>query len=351
MTTPNPLENLSTGGAAVSKVTLPIAGLHVDIYGLSELAPAAAHVSCLWLHHPRLQKKEGMAPTANAALQAWHQTPGAATRGLIAVAFDVRNHGTRRIHDLGNQAWRSGNPTHAQDMLGIIFGTVVDTGLLMDMLEGYLFGNGGGPGPASGPAGSGQKIDQHLALGVSLGGHSVWQTLFAEPRLSAGVAVIGCPDLMALLADRARLSKLATYKADGGFLGSTDFPPALVAACEKYDPKGVLFGTGAVAPPQPSDADQARLRPLLDARVRGKKLQVLSGGLDKLVPYAKAEPFLTFLKSATETWYKDGGVSVEDIVYPEVAHEFSAGMMKDAVRFIVNVVSEADQGKVLSPRI
>jgi hypothetical protein len=37
-------------------------------------------------------------------------------------------------------------------------------------------------------------IDRHLALGVSMGGHSVWQLMFAEPRVSAAVVVVGCPD-------------------------------------------------------------------------------------------------------------------------------------------------------------
>lgn len=349
MATPNPLENPSTEVPVASKVTLPIAGLFVDIYGLSELPPAATRVSCLWLHHPRLQAKEGMAATANQALHSWHQHKARDERGLIAVAFDQRNHGTRHINDRANEAWNRGNPTHAQDMMGMVFGMVADTSLLMDALEGYIFGNGGGPG--AGPAG--RRIDQHLALGVSLGGHSVWQTLFAEPRLTAGVSVIGCPDMMTLLSDRARLSKLSTYSAaDSGssFLGSTDFPLALVDTCKKYDPKGILFGTGEVTFP-PSDADKERLRPTLDARIRGKKIQVLSGGADKLVPYAKMEPFLDLLKSAAETWYKDGDISVEDIVYPGVGHSFNAAMMKDAVRFIVDIVAGADQVKAASAKI
>lgn len=41
-----------------------------------------------------------------------------------------------------------------------------------------------------------REIDHHLALGVSLGGHSVWQLLFADPRVRAGVPIIGCPDFM-----------------------------------------------------------------------------------------------------------------------------------------------------------
>jgi hypothetical protein len=51
-------------------------------------------------------------------------------------------------------------------------------------VEAYLFPDGQ------------RTIDQHLALGVSLGGHSVWQLMFADPRVTAGVVIIGCPDYM-----------------------------------------------------------------------------------------------------------------------------------------------------------
>lgn len=332
-----------------SKSTFPIAGLHVDIYGLSELPPTATSVSCLWLHHPRLSSKERMADIASMSLSAWNSR-ASTSRGLIAVAFDQRNHGTRLISDMANVAWREGNKTHAQDMFGGVSGTMVDTIHLLDALEGYLFGNGDGPGSCDGRK---RAIDQHLALGVSMGGHSVWQTMFAEPRVTAAVVVIGCPDYMFVMTDRAKLSKLSTYsKSDSGasFLGSKDFPDALVASCKKYDPKGILFGTGEISFPT-SDAEKERLKPILDSRVRGKKFQILSGGADKLVPYAKSKPFLDFFKSASTTWYKEGGISVEDIVYPEAGHEFNAEMMKDAVRFIVDAVSEADTKRTPSFKI
>lgn len=53
-------------------------------------------------------------------------------------------------------------------------------------MEGYLFHDADGK----------RRVDQHLALGVSLGGHSVWQLMFAEPRVTAGVVIVGCPDYM-----------------------------------------------------------------------------------------------------------------------------------------------------------
>ncbi|KAI0134233.1 hypothetical protein BJ170DRAFT_191318 [Xylariales sp. AK1849] len=348
MSTPNPMATPSAQNPITSE-SLFIAGLHVDVYGLTELPPTATSISCLWLHHGRLKSKENMGEFAALTLSTW-QSRSSVSRGLIAVAFDQRNHGTRLISEIGNQAWRNGNKTHAQDMFGMISGMVVDQGLLLDALEGYIFGNGDGPGAAEGQQ---RVIDQHLALGVSLGGHSVWQTMFAEPRITAGVIVIGCPDFMFLMTDRARKSKLANFStADNGasFLGSKDFPNALVAACEKYDPKGILFGTGQIAFPT-SDVGKERIRSILDSRILGKKFQVLSGGVDKLVPYVKSKPFLDFFKSAVETWFREGGVSVEDIVYPTAGHKFNDDMVKDAVRFIVDVVSEADGGKTTSAKI
>ncbi|KAI1778617.1 Alpha/Beta hydrolase protein [Hypoxylon cercidicola] len=349
--TNNPLAQSSDSSPEVSRVTLTIAGLKVDIYGLSELPAAADKVSCLWLHHPRLRVKEDMAGFANLVLSAYHHR-GPSSRGLIAVAFDQRNHGSRLVDDMANESWRDGNKTHAQDMFGTISGAVTDNIHLLDALEGYLFGAGDGPGAL--PGSSKRHIDHNMVLGVSLGGHSAWQLLFAEPRVTAGVMVIGCPDFMHLLGDRARLSKLETFSAqDNGvsFFGSKDFPKALIEACKKYDPKGILFGTGSISSLPVSAADQERLRPLLDSRIAGKRFQVLSGGADKLVPYRASEPFLSFLKDSVATWYKEGGSYVEDNVYPDVGHAFNDAMRSDAVRFLLDSVALVDSDKQDTPKI
>lgn len=123
-------------------------------------------------------------------------------------------------------------------------------------------------------------------------------------------------------------------------------------AAQKYDPKGILFGTGDVATVPVTAAEQERLRPILDAKIRGKRFQVLSGGADKLVPYSAAIPFLEFFKDATATWYRDGDVYVEDNVYAEAGHVFDPAMKKDAVRFILDSVARADEGsKAASAKI
>jgi len=142
------------------------------------------------------------------------------------------------------------------------------------------------------------------------------------------------------MTDRARLSKLETYTSSNGskFLGSTDFPKALITSITKSDPKGILFGTEEITP-NPPEASQTHLREILDSKLKGKSVLVCSGGDDKLVPYHCSEPFLSFLKNATSGWYADGNVYVEDNVYPGVGHAFSEGMVKDTMRFVSDVVA------------
>lgn len=104
--------NNPTPGAvpSVSRITLTVSGLQVDIYGLTELPATAAKVSCLWLHHGRLRKKEDMTPFANRFLSAYHEK-SEPTRGLIAVALDQRNHGSRLVDKRANESWVDGNET------------------------------------------------------------------------------------------------------------------------------------------------------------------------------------------------------------------------------------------------
>lgn len=145
---------------------------------------------------------------------------------------------------------------------------------------------------------------------------------------------------------RAAKSKLSSDNTP--FIGSMHFPPALVAAAKRWDPKGRLLGAGTIPPPSSPDSSsstssvQPDFRALLDSTaIRGKKIQVLSGGKDNLVPYSAAKPFLDWFKDAVTGWYEHAGVEVEDNVYPEAGHEFSEDMQKDAVRFVLERMAQA----------
>ena len=103
---------------AVSKETHCIAGIITTVYGLQELPEEIQEVACLWLLHPRLQTQVCMEPIASSTIHEWNERQRATKRAisLIAVSFDQRNHGTREVDTLANEAWRSGNSRHAQDM-------------------------------------------------------------------------------------------------------------------------------------------------------------------------------------------------------------------------------------------
>jgi len=357
-----------TGAAAttqgISKTTISVAGIALDVFGLSELSPAQNQVSCLWLHHGRKGRRQNLAQFAERVVSAAHQdtkksSHGSEKRGLIVVAFDQRNHGSRTADPLANGTWRSGNKRHAQDMFSAVTGSVVDTMHLIDVLEGYLWlesdGDDGGAASTGADSAESEKrkkvIDQHLVLGVSMGGHCAWQLLFEDPRVAAGVVVIGCPDYMHLMSARAAKSKLSLDSTS--FIGSVHFPPALVAAAKRWDPKGRVFGTGTIpspsSAPSSTSAKQAEFCALLDSTaIQGKKIQVLSGGKDNLVPYSAAKPFLDWFKDAITGWYKYAGVEVEDNVYPEAGHEFGEDMQKDAVRFVLACMVRAGGSSIVT---
>lgn len=111
----------SSAQPAISQKVYAIAGIQVTVFGLQELRPEAAEVACLWLLHPRLETQERMAGIANSTITDWNgriqETPSA--KGLIAVSFDQRNHGTRLVNPLANESWKQGNPRHAQDMFSV----------------------------------------------------------------------------------------------------------------------------------------------------------------------------------------------------------------------------------------
>ena len=124
MSTPDPLKALSHNSSAVSEKSFVIAGIEVNVFGLDELTKDRKNVACLWLLHPRLSNRSRMAPIGNACIQHWntklgHRAKYSSTPGLIAVSFDQRNHGSREIDPLANEAWRGGNPKHAQDMFSV----------------------------------------------------------------------------------------------------------------------------------------------------------------------------------------------------------------------------------------
>ena len=101
--------------ASISVKTMLMAGLLVDVYGLDELptessssSPSSIPIACLWLLHPRTRSRERMRRFACRMLHAYLQTPASSQRGLIALAFDMPNHGSRLVRRKANEDWAAG---------------------------------------------------------------------------------------------------------------------------------------------------------------------------------------------------------------------------------------------------
>ena len=203
-----------------------------------------------------------------------------------------------------------------------------------------------------------RRITNNLVVGVSLGAHAAWNIIMHEPRVKTGIIVVGCPDYVNLMADRARLSKLDSWtRSDppgSEFLGSAEFPHALVELTKRYDPAGLLFSQlnePSLAGPvhngpvrEPTEDEKRALRPILQRTLAGKRLLNLAGGADKLVPYHRGEPFLTWIKKAIgpHGWFADGKISLDDRQFEGVGHEVTPPMLDAAIQFIGETLARGD---------
>lgn len=363
--TPNPVAYTysapNTGSTAhsithpepVSAVQHHIAGLLVTVFGLDELEPSVTDVAVLWLLHPRLGNQTHMAPFAAHLITEWNQHRSSTSsarsngkgKGLIAVSFDQRNHGSRQVSPIANEAWRNGNERHALDMFSCYAGTAADTSILLDYLAGYVFPH------------NERRIVQNMVLGVSLGGHAAWHCVMHDPRISAAIVTIGCADYARVMSDRARLSKRKSWLESQGrdFFGSPDFPPSLVEAVHKYDPVGLLWASGkGLNQRQPGQEhlydditpeEKERLMPLMVRCFGNKRILTLSGGDDKLVSYNHSKPFLVWLKKAIGKggWFEGAGLYLEDIVYPGVGHDVPPAMVTAMVKFVVDTLDNEQE--------
>lgn len=174
-----------------------------------------------------------------------------------------------------------------------------------------------------------------------------------DARISTAIVIIGCPDYIRLMSDRARLSKLDTWTKSSPpgseFLGSKDFPKGLIDAVERYDPAGLLLGEVTssrrddVYKRNPTELEMKRLMPLMKSSLQGKRILNMAGGDDKLVPYSCSEPFITWLKNATASggWFADGNAVLENIVFDGVGHEMSPGMVNEVHRFVLEKLDQS----------
>ncbi|KAJ3009209.1 hypothetical protein HKX48_008092 [Thoreauomyces humboldtii] len=284
---------------------LCIGGLYLHVHGLKALAalPVSAPLHVIFFLHGRLQSAISSLPITHrlsTALLAAATTKGDAV-ATVVVSFDQRNHGTRLLQPVQNESWGKGNPNHAWDMYALQQGTACDASFLIDHLPGYL----------------GRDVTSWGVFGVSLGGHATLLALANEPRLRVGVSIIGCGDYLTLMTQRAA-------KADMG------------------------------VPPDSDECINGQLVRLVEARdpvnradaFKDKKVLMLNGGADKLVPVRCSDHFV---RKVQEGLGREGvfEVVVEDGVKHEVTEEMQKRTAEWFGKYLLKSVESIDRSSTL----
>ncbi|KAK9452488.1 Alpha/Beta hydrolase protein [Dipodascopsis uninucleata] len=267
-----------------SITTVNIAGILVYIYGLEELTEEQKKDVVVFFHiHGRTRTYKS---SEEAILQILADVRKATSRsgtkkGFIGVTFDNRNHGARAIDTISIASWHGGNENHGQDMMSMIDGIALDIQTVMKYIECYL---------------KVIKPTKFIVTGVSLGGHVTWNLLSTDPQVSEAIIVIGSPDLSSMMADR-----LGGYKSLEEIPENTPRWPASLSPIY-------------------------RSRDELITHITGKKILILNGEIDTLVPDKFTRPFVEKYGSNNE---------IEYICQPNVGHIFSWEMINKMVEWFI----------------
>ncbi|KAI0293805.1 Alpha/Beta hydrolase protein [Russula brevipes] len=178
-------------------------------------------------------------------------------------------------------------------MYGMLVGAVKDISFLIDILPAYIFPN------------DERTVGRWVLAGFSLGGHATWLGLRHEPRIRVGISICGCPDYLGLMEQRAER------------LGIPRAPPYIPASL-----RVLVRAHDTVAAPAGTFV--------------GKRVLVLAGADDALVPWAASRAFVEALDVGR-------GGRKEVVVVQGAQHEFTDGMREEMFRFFWEeaLVSEA----------
>jgi len=271
----------------ITKETHLIGG--IQIYVHKSNIQQAHSVAILFLLHGRHDSAKDVDSIAKTILE---KNDNQQKRKLWIVTLDHRNHGQRLIDTKSNNTWTEtvSNNLHAMDMYSIQTGTAHDISFLIDFIPTYLF-------PLDDC-----KVDAWGVAGISLGGHSTWIALSRDSRITLGIPIIGCPNYIELIEHRAHKSAI-TFQAP-------HIPNSFIDLLNKSDPASTDF----------KSLDS--LNPFI-----GKKILVLSGKEDPLVPWSASEGFVDALEVGPE------GVK-KVFVQEGVAHACTDEMVDEAASFI-----------------
>jgi len=273
-----------------------VSGLQLEVYTDDSATDTSLPVTVFFLLHGRYgsTNSDYLQKSLNGIFEECYNSHSASERrrDLVVVAFDQRNHGQRLVKEEANVAWHERgrhNEKHAIDQYTLQAGTALDVSFLINFLPSYLF-----------PSGE-RKIEEWGTGGISLGGHASWIALSKEPRLSFGVLIIGCPDYISLMTQRAQRASVPFA------------PPAIPDSFLEYVKKN--------DPAQQPYKVTNQSNPFF-----GKKICVLSGGADTLVPWTSSKEFVEGLEV---------GDGVKEVFVEEAAgHECTPAMVDKLAKFV-----------------
>ncbi|KAF8550163.1 alpha/beta-hydrolase [Imleria badia] len=277
--------------------TFFVGGILVDVHTHRDSVESSLPVHALFLLHGRTLSTKSVIPTAKSILELTYAPGAERKKDLIIITYDHRNHGKRLVDPLRNEGWHKdptrNNPQHAVDMYTIQTGTAHDLTFLIDHIPAYLY----------------PQVERNIVewgvAGISLGGHSTWIALTREHRIQLGIPIIGCPDFTKLMSQRAQFAEVpfeAPY-----------YPLHLKAYVDAYDPASFAF----------REITDDSSNPFL-----GKRILVLSGAKDKLVPWSTCKEFVEGLEV--------GESGVKKVFLDENAgHECTPAMTQEAALFVI----------------
>ncbi|KAH8703500.1 Alpha/Beta hydrolase protein [Talaromyces proteolyticus] len=292
-----------------SRTELIIGGLRTYVYGIEEIEKAGYQdVAVLYLAHGRTRTYRDMEMTAYEILHQYRNTQGQKKAGLIAVAFDMRNHGERVVTPKSNQAWTNGNVTHAQDMIGAVSGSAQDIELLINYLPTYL-----------------PQFDKfyNVVSGVSLGGHTSWRVgTDANSKLQGLAIVIGSPNLTGLLLSRlgVKIGELSVPEDELYTVPYDKLSPVLTEEQRRRWPRALSELIAEL------DRNTAEKFP------RNVPTYILNGKLDPLVPDR-------FTKAWVAKRRDEGYANIDYFVQENTGHTCTDVMVDNIAQWLVKLFS------------
>ncbi|KAG0700571.1 hypothetical protein DFH29DRAFT_1054639, partial [Suillus ampliporus] len=291
-----------------SKQTFIVSGLIVDIYSHPSATDPTIPIHALFfLGHGRLGSAQ-IPYFVNTIFDVKYGSanPSPRKKDLIVVAFDHRNHGRRLVDKQRKFQWskdpKKNNDQHAVDLYTIQTGLAQDASFLIEHLPSFLY-----------PSRERTIVEWGMS-GISVGGHSTWIALSRESRLKIGIPIIACPDFTKMMSQRAASS--------GVPFKPPYYPDSLKAYVDANDP--------AKLPYRAKD----RSNPYL-----GRKILVLSGAKDHLVPWATTVEFVENLEV--------GEQGIKRIFLEEGAgHEPTPIMQREAGMFVKQWLNDWSSAKL-----